>query len=65
MGWLGWTERDTLDTTIPAIMRAYDERVKMLRMCFGGSAEETEPARDESAAPVNVQSALHTLAGKS
>ncbi len=41
-GWLGWTEQQTLDTSIPAIELAYDGRIEMLKMCFG-SGEDAKP----------------------
>lgn len=36
MGWLGWSEEQTLRTTIPAIELAYEGRLDMLRAVFGG-----------------------------
>jgi hypothetical protein len=39
MGWLGWTEQQTLDATIPAVMTAIDGRREMLRAIFGGKAQ--------------------------
>jgi hypothetical protein len=43
MGWLGWTEDQTLQTTIPAIELAYEGRCDMLRSIFGGG-DEPAPA---------------------
>lgn len=51
MGWLGWTEQETLDTSIPAIEIAYEGRLEMLRvMHFGGASTPTpdEPPPPES-----------------
>lgn len=47
-GWLGWTERDTLDTSMPTIILAYEGRIDMLRAIFGGAdatpvVEKPEP----------------------
>lgn len=42
MGWLGWTEQQTLDTTIPAIWAAYRGKIEMLKACYG-SSEKTPP----------------------
>jgi hypothetical protein len=35
MGWLGWSEDQTLDTTMPSIIEAYEGRVDMLKAIFG------------------------------
>lgn len=43
MGWIGWTEEQTLQTTIPAIELAYRARCDMLQAIFGG-AEDAAPA---------------------
>lgn len=47
-GWLGWTEQQTLNTSIPAIEIAWEGRLEMLRvMQFGPGAlapvKETPP----------------------
>lgn len=42
MGWLGWTEAETLDTSMPAISLAYEGRLDMLRALFGGSEKPPE-----------------------
>ncbi len=45
MGWLGWTEDQTLNTSMPAIEIAYRAKVDMLKACFGGGAEpDPQPA---------------------
>lgn len=43
MGWLGWTEEQTLATTIPAIILAYEGRMDMLRSIFGGNKKQQPP----------------------
>lgn len=51
MGWLGWTEQQTLNTSMPAIVLAYEGRMDMLKACFGtGDNPDAPPA--EVAAPV-------------
>lgn len=52
MGWLGWTEEQTLQTTIPAIELAHEGRCDMLRAIFGGN----EPAKPAvSARPFSIE----------
>jgi hypothetical protein len=63
MGWLGYTEQETLDTTMPALVMAYEEKIKMLRLCFGGGEDETTEAEAKPAAVQDVQNAFRTLAG--
>lgn len=36
MGWLSWTEAETLDTPMDQILLAYQGRVAMLNVIFGG-----------------------------
>lgn len=43
MGWLGWTEDQTLDTSMPAIVLAQQGRVEMLQAVFGGAPAPKEP----------------------
>jgi len=65
MGWLGYTEQETLDTTMPALMRGYEGRLKMLRACYGGSEDETpEAPAAEPVLAVQAQTAFRALAGK-
>lgn len=46
MGWLGWGEEQALNTSIPAILTAYDGRKDMLRAIFGGDEpEEPKPSK--------------------
>lgn len=40
MGWIGWTEDQTLDTHMAAIVLAYEGRADMLGYIFGGKADE-------------------------
>ncbi len=35
MGWLGWTEEETLATDVNAIELAVIGRMNMLKMCYG------------------------------
>lgn len=46
MGWLGWTEAQTLDTTIPAILTAYEGRADMLKAIFGESERPGVPVSE-------------------
>lgn len=55
MGWLGWTEQATLDTTMPAILTAYTGRVEMLKAIFGGG-DEAQPAEPEPVTQEKLQS---------
>ena len=43
-GWLGWTERETLQTAIPTIELAFDGLVEKLK-AIHGSAPAEEPAK--------------------
>lgn len=52
MGWLGWTEQQTLDTSIPAIELAFSGRMEMLKACFGAAEEPATP-------PVEIQTPEH------
>ena len=45
-GWLGWTPKDTLDSTPAEIMEAYKGRLELLRSIFGGKEEAPSPASD-------------------
>lgn len=50
MGWLGWTEQQTLDTSMPAIALAYEGRREMFNALFGGG-ESADAGPDEPAEP--------------
>lgn len=70
MGWLGWTEAQTLDTSMPAIVMAYDGRIEMLQSIFGKGETKADEAKaeapvDEAGMPVadRVKSALRSLMG--
>lgn len=52
MGWLGWTEEQTLQTTVPSIEIALAGRCDMLRQIFGGS---DEPAPKPVARPFSIK----------
>jgi hypothetical protein len=52
MGWIGWTEEQTLQTTIPAIETAYRGRCKMVSAIFGGSEPTPAPV---SARPFSIE----------
>ncbi|MFG1371486.1 hypothetical protein V5F32_04850 [Xanthobacter oligotrophicus] len=39
-GWLGWTEAETLDTSMPGIVAAHKGRLAMLKAIFGSGKEE-------------------------
>jgi hypothetical protein len=41
MGWLGWSEEQTLDASMPAIILAYEGRVDMINAIFGGPKDES------------------------
>lgn len=45
MGWLSWTEEQTLGTTIPSILLAYEGRQDMLKAIFGSSEEAQKPVK--------------------
>lgn len=40
MGWIGWTEEELNKTTLPAIVTAYQGKVKMLQGIFGSGDKE-------------------------
>lgn len=71
MGWLGWTEAQTLDTSMPAIVLAYDGRIEMLQSIFGkGDAKadakaEPAPEMGDNVVPLadRLKSALRSLKG--
>lgn len=57
MGWLGWSEGQTLDTSMPAIVMAYEGRLDMLRALFGGGEDE-KPVDDEPSPETDVADRL-------
>lgn len=46
MGWIGWTEQQTLDTTIEGIRIAYQGRMDMLGAIFGKSKPAGAPVSE-------------------
>ena len=64
MGWLGWSESQTLDAAMPSIEAAYKGRLKMLQIMTGGAAQASNAqARNEvSTYPMTVQ-LLDTILG--
>jgi len=66
MGYLGWTEAETLDTSMPAILLAYEGRVELLRKIFGGDAEpppEEKPLDRETAGKILLARIRSAAAG--
>lgn len=59
MGWLGWTEEQTLQTTVPAIEIAYRGRCDMLqdviKAAFGGGEDEKPAAPKASPRPLTMK----------
>lgn len=71
MGWLSWTEAETLDTSMVAITMAYDARISMLQSIFGkGDAKpddpKAEPAPSDESVPIadRLKSAFRALMGR-
>lgn len=67
MGVLGWTEQQTLDTTIPAIELAYNARTRFLAdivgAIFGKGEPEPKPKAPDAPKQADVQSLLRKWAG--
>lgn len=70
MGWIGWSEADTLDTTMSGILLAYDGRMDLLKSIFGGGDSDTGSpgqaggrAPKTKATPDNIRGALRMLGG--
>lgn len=51
MGWVGYTEEQALQMTIPALELAYEGRCEMLEAIFGGG----ESADQVSARPFSIE----------
>lgn len=64
MGWLGWTEQQTLDTSFAAIDQALKGRIAMLQKCFGGGSEETPPSEPAPLPATAVFGAFRAAASK-
>ncbi len=45
---MGWTEEQTLNTKMSAILLAYEGRVDMLRAIFGGGSEPAPEVKGQS-----------------
>lgn len=56
MGWLGWTEQETLDTDIGSIEIAYKARVEMLNLVI--RAVVGQAAEPDTAAAVKPKAGL-------
>jgi hypothetical protein len=59
-GWLGWTERETLETSISTIELAYEGLVEKLRAIHG--APDPEPEKTEPLPAVEVLNVLRRAA---
>lgn len=65
MGWMGWTEADTLDTTMTGILLAFDGRQEMLKAIFGGGDDKDKPKTPTTpATPNKIRSAIRMLGGR-
>ena len=65
MGWLGWTEDQTLDTSMPAIALAYEGRLEMLQSIFGsGEAASAEPEEADPDIANRLKNTFRALANK-
>ena len=51
MGWLGWTEEQTLQTTIPALELAIAGRSEMINAIFGGGSDKPSPTSKRHLTP--------------
>lgn len=45
-GWMGWTPKETLDSTPAEILEAYKGRLELLRSIFGSKDDAPSPATD-------------------
>lgn len=61
-GWLGWSEADTLDSTLSGIRQAYEGRLELLKAIFGGK-DEPPPTLVKATGP-SLRATLRRLAGK-
>lgn len=62
-GWLGWTPRDTLSSTIGQIMGAYEGRIEQLQAIFGSSEEAARLPTPEEL-PFKIDAILSTMPGR-
>lgn len=66
MGWLGYTEQETLNTSMPALLAGIKGKKALIRSIFGGE-EDLTPEQQELKQEQGVRAlggALHTLAMK-
>ncbi|MGF7160126.1 hypothetical protein FHS85_001749 [Rhodoligotrophos appendicifer] len=62
MGWLGWTEQQTLNTTMSSIITAYRGRIDLLKTLLGQSSDKTQPqGRMKPATAANVLAVFRRL----
>lgn len=63
MGWLGYTEQQTLDTSIPALEGALDAHIEMRRLVqagmFAAAVGAPEPPRPD---PADIMAAFRRAA---
>lgn len=67
MGWIGWSEADTLDTTMSGILLAYEGRMDLLKSIFGGGDDADKHGKGKipktKATPDKIRGALRMLGG--
>jgi hypothetical protein len=64
---MGWSEEQTLHTSIPAIIAAHAGRVDMLKAIFGGKDEPKPQEKTQPASPGKIRAAfapIRALAAK-
>lgn len=66
MGWLGYTERETLETTIPALESAYAAKLEMLALMHTGQIgfTDTPPPAPSAVSSETVFSAFRIAANQ-
>ena len=67
MGWLGYTEQQTLDTSIPALEGALDAHIEMRRLVQHGmfaAAMGTDPEPPPPPASADIMAAFRQFAAK-
>lgn len=67
MGWLGWTEKQTLDTNIPSIILAWKGRQEMMLQgggMFGARNSAPSDLPTKSMSPDKIMGAFRAAAGK-
>jgi hypothetical protein len=58
-GWLGWTEEETLNTSLSGILLAYEGRLDMLDSIFGTGKSDKKSL--VPATPQNIKKAMRSL----